>query len=384
MSVVTLGAKFVFDVPQPSLGSDDAQRLDDLFRLYESENERQLGYPCSAMFDYTPLYRFLSFPLNNVGDPFKSSNTSLQTHDLEREVLAVFAQLAHAPVDSYWGYVTSGGTEGNMHGISLARELHPEGVVYHSEDTHYSVTKILRALRVPNIAVQSRPDGSMNLEHLSESIQRHRNRPQIILANIGTTMKGAVDDLPGIREIVKHHAAGEFYIHADAALSGMILPFLDAPPPWDFSAGVDSISISGHKMIGSPFPCGVALARKANVDRIARRIEYTGSLDTTVSGSRNAFAPMFLWYALKTIGVEGFRARVRECMEVAEYACNRLVTAGRNAWRHTYSNTVVFTRPPLAIIQKWQLAVKGEIAHLVTMPHVTRRHIDDLVADLME
>ena len=43
----------------------------------------------------------------------------------------------------------------------------------------------------------------------------------------------------------------------------MILPFVDDPPPWNFAAGIDSIAISGHKMIGSPLPCGVALARKA-------------------------------------------------------------------------------------------------------------------------
>jgi len=40
----------------------------------------------------------------------------------------------------------------------------------------------------------------------------------------------------------------------------MILPFVPHPQPWDFRAGIDSISISGHKMIGAPLPCGVVLA----------------------------------------------------------------------------------------------------------------------------
>ncbi|MFO0808848.1 MAG: histidine decarboxylase [Gemmataceae bacterium] len=366
----------------PSLSQADRKRLDDLYDICRTETSRFIGYPCSADFDYTPLYRFLRFPLNNVGDPYLPSNYHVNTHELEREVLATFMRLTHAPADGTWGYVNGGGTEGNMYGIFLARELYPQGIVYHSEDTHYSVNKTLRALHVRNIMIRSQADGSMNLDDLEETVRIHRDVPPIVFANVGTTMKGAVDDIAGVHAIMKRFALHEYYVHSDAALSGMILPFVDAAPPWDFRAPVDSISISGHKMIGSPFPCGVALARKANVDRIARRVEYIGSLDTTLSGSRNALAPMFLWYAFQTVGVDGFRRRVRGCFELADYALERLNAVGRNAWRHPYSNTVVFNRPSEAIVSKWQLAVKGDIAHLITMPHVTRDHIDRLIADL--
>lgn len=367
----------------PPLAEADRKRLDDLYHSLQVENGRILGYPCNGAFDYSPLYRFLAFPANNVGDPYLPSNYHLNTHELERELIATFATLTHAP-EAHWGYVTSGGTEGNMYGIFLARELYPEGIVYHSEDTHYSVNKILRALHVRNIMIRSRPDGTIDLEDLEETIRIHRDVPPLIFANVGTTMKGAVDDLAGIHRILKRRAIQSYYIHADAALSGMILPFVDGAPPWDFQAPVDSISISGHKMIGCPFPCGVALARKANVERIARRVEYIGSLDTTIAGSRNAFAPLFLWYALKTVGLDGYRRRVRECFGVADYAVGRLTAAGCHAWRHPYSNTVVFDRPAEAVVRKWQLAVNDGIAHLIAMPHVTRAHVDQLVVDLRE
>ena len=61
-------------------------------------------------------------------------------------------QLTEGPAASTWGYCTNGGTEGNMYGLFLARELHPEGLVYYSEDTHYSVNKILRCLHLTRIA----------------------------------------------------------------------------------------------------------------------------------------------------------------------------------------------------------------------------------------
>jgi histidine decarboxylase len=315
------------------LSAEDRQRLDDLYAMIRREAKTFVGYPCTALFDYSPLYRFLSYPVNNVGDPFVPSNFHLNTHPFEREVLGIFQQLTRAPADSFWGYVTSGGTEGNMYGIFLARELYPDGLVYFSEDTHYSVTKILRCLRVRNVMIKSEPDGRIDLEDLRETIKIHRDVPPIVFANVGTTMTGAVDDLEGICGILHDLAIPQHYIHADAALSGMILPFVEDPQPWDFRAGIDSISISGHKMIGSPIPCGVAVADKRNVDRIARRIEYVGTLDTTIAGSRNAV-------------------------------------------------TVVFARPSAELVSMWLLAVQREVAHAITMPHVTRELIDRLVDDI--
>lgn len=41
----------------------------------------------------------------------------------------------------YWGYTTTCGTEGNQLGILYGREKLPEGILYCSKDTHYSVPK---------------------------------------------------------------------------------------------------------------------------------------------------------------------------------------------------------------------------------------------------
>lgn len=364
------------------LSAADCRRLDELDDRLAELNGTFIGYPCSGVFDYSPLFRFLRYPFNNVGDPFVTSNYQLNTHDFEREVVEIFARLTRAPADSSWGYVTGGGTEGNMYGIFLGRELHPDGVVYYSEDTHYSVNKILRCLHVRNIMIKSDPQGRIDLEDLRETIRIHRDVPPIIFANVGTTVKGAVDDLVGIKKILHDLAISQYYLHVDAALSGMILPFVEHPQPWNFADGAHSISISGHKMIGAPTPCGVVLAKKKNVERIARQIEYVGTLDTTIPGSRNAFAPLMLWYAFHTVGEDGIRSSVKKCLEMADYAISRFAEIGRTAWRHPNSVTVVFNRPSMNIIKKWQLAVQDSAAHIITMPHVTREQIDRFVADL--
>ncbi len=365
------------------LAADDQSRLDDLFTHFKEQRPRSIGYPCNQEFDYHELFRFLEFSINNVGDPFSGSNYRLNTHDFEREVVAAFARYTQAPEGDWWGYVTNGGTEGNMYGLYVARELHPQGMVYFSEDTHYSVAKILRLQHTRSIMIKSQENGQLDYDDLRETLRIHRDVPPIIFANIGTTMKGAVDDLAVIRAMLDDLAIAESYIHADAALSGMILPFVEKPGPWCFADGADSMSISGHKLLGCPLPCGIALAKKRNVDRIARNVEYVGALDTTISGSRNAFTPLMLWHRLRTLGDDGIRDIVRRSLSLAAYAVEKLQAADIQAWRHDENSvTVTFPRPPDIVMKKWIIAPKKKIAHIITLPPMNEVVVDEFVNDM--
>jgi len=364
------------------LSAQDRYRLDELYQKIKEQYHYFVGYPCTGDFDYSELYRFLKFPLNNVGDPFLPGSYRVSTRNIECEVLDWFAALNHTQPDEYWGYVTNGGSEGNMYGLYLARELLPDGVVYYSQDTHYSVSKSMRVLRMQHIMIRSLPNGEIDYDDLRETIRIHREVPPIIFANIGTTMKEGIDDVGRIREILDEFALPSYYIHCDAALCGMTLPFIEGAPVFDFRAGIDSLAISGHKFIGSPIPCGVVLARKRNVDRIARSIEYVGTLDTTLSGSRNAITPLILWYAIKTLGLEGFRGMIRHSLEMAEYTINELGKHGIHSWRNKYAITVVLPKVPPSVTAKWQIAVHKDHAHVILMPHITRGQVDELVADI--
>ena len=232
--------------------------------------------------------------------------------------------------------------------------------------------------------IKSQDNGEVDYDDLRETIRINRDVPVIFMANIGTTMKGAVDDVSKVRAILDDLAVTDHYFHADAALSGMILPFVDEPQPYGFDAGFDSVAISGHKMIGSPLPCGVALTKAEYVSRIARSIEYVGVLDTTLTGSRNALTPLMIWYALRQHGLDGFREIVAECLAVAEYAVARFNDSGIPAWRNRNSVTVVFPKPSDELVRKWQLAPYEDIAHLIAMPHVTRETIDAVVDDCLK
>ena len=364
------------------LDKDDAKVLEKFKQEILKAQNSFLGYPCSTAFDYRPLFEFLNHPLNNIGDPFRDSSYRINSHHFEIDVLERYAKLFHSTSQQVWGYVTNGGTEGNMYGIYLARETFPDGVVYYSEDTHYSVAKILRILHARNIMIKSQPNGEMDYDDLRETLRIYRDVPPIIFANIGTTMKGAIDNIDVIRNTLSDLAIHHYYIHADAALSGMILPFVDDPQPFDFAAGIDSISVSGHKMIGSPIPCGVVLAKKNHVDRIARSVEYIGTLDTTLSGSRNGITPLFLWYAFHTKGINGLKTIIQQCLNHADYAIEKLAEIDIKAWRNKNSITVVFRRLTPELETDWQLAVENDNAHIIIMPQVTKERIDHFVMDI--
>lgn len=362
------------------------ENLENFVPLYAELNSystQMLGYPSTRLVDFTPLYKFLDLSINNIGDPFSLSGSyKINTHEIERNVIVWFSDILRADQTNTWGYVTNGGTEGNMYGIYLARELFPEGIVYYSEDTHYSVSKILQITKARSIMIKSRQDGEIDYDDLAASIAIHRDKPPIIFANIGTTMRGAIDNIDAIKTILKDNAISHYYIHADAALSGMILPFALDPQPFDFASGIDSISISGHKFPGCPIPCGVVLAKQELVNRVARSVEYIGTNDTTISGSRNGITPLFLWHIISTLKKSGFTEIVSTSLQTADYAVNRMNENGIEAWRHKNSVTVVFPAIKKEVLEKWQIALQGGEAHLITMPHITTNCIDSFMKDL--
>lgn len=106
--------------------------------------------------------------------------------------------------------------------------------------------------------------GEINYDLLREALKKNVGRAAVLNVNIGTTVKGAVDDLDRILDILKETGYTEenFFIHCDGALFGMMMPFLryDAPQV-TFRKPIGSVSVSGHKFVGAPVPCGVVITR---------------------------------------------------------------------------------------------------------------------------
>ena len=99
------------------------------------------------------------------------------------------------------------------------------GVLYASKETHYSVFKAGKMYRMPTEPINTLQTGEIDYEHFRQRLRANRSKPAIVNVNIGTTVKGAVDDLDKILEVLTDEGYKEdsFYIHCDGALFGLMV-----------------------------------------------------------------------------------------------------------------------------------------------------------------
>lgn len=335
-----------------------------------------LGYPCNTSYDYSDITHIFNLHINNIGCPYSSSTYKANTKEIEIDVLNYFADLWSFDKDKIWGYISNGGTEGNLQGLFIGRESLNDPIFYTSEDSHYSIFKIAKILKLNLCIIKTNSNGEMDYNDLENKIVINKDKPILINVNLGTTMKGAIDN-PGeiYRIIQKNNMENKYYMHADGALMGFVLPFLEKDIY--FKKHIHSISISGHKWLGIPFPCGIFLMEKHFLSFIQNSVEYIGSNDCMISGSRNGHSPVFLKHIITTKTHDDFSKDIDECIKLADY----LVSNIKGAWRNHNSITVVFSKPSQDIIDKWQLATSNDISHVVVMQHVNKEKLDKFIYD---
>ncbi|XP_002976233.2 serine decarboxylase 1 [Selaginella moellendorffii] len=371
-------------------GDKDVYMAGVLARYRKTLVERtkyHLGYPYNLDFDYGALSQLQHFSINNLGDPFIESNYGVHSRQFEVGVLDWFARLWELEKNEYWGYITNCGTEGNLHGLLVGREVFPDGILYASKDSHYSVFKAGRMYRMEVVKVDTLLSGEIDCADFQRRLLENQDKPAIVNVNIGTTVKGAVDDLDGVIKTLEDcgFSQDRFYIHCDGALFGLMMPFVKRAPKVSFKKPIGSVSVSGHKFVGCPMPCGIQITRIEHINTLSRNVEYLASRDATIMGSRNGHAPLFLWYTLNRKGYRGFKKEVEKCLANAHYLAGCLRESGFGAMLNELSSTVVFERPQdEAFVRKWQLACQGKIAHAVVMPSVTVDKLKVFLKELIE
>jgi histidine decarboxylase len=353
----------------------------------QAAHENHLGYPYNLYFDPQVPAELGGYLINNLGDPYAGSHYASEVCGEERAAITWLMRLwgCHE-LNDFWGSIGASGTEGNLWGIYLGREMLPEAVLLYSSDAHYSIPKSARILRIPAIEVKSEVNGEISITDFSEQLAVLNGRPVIVALTCGTTMKGAHDDITGVLSALAlaGYESDRRYVHLDGALNAMVVPFLqDAPTRIlpSFETEIDSISTSGHKMIGTPMPCGALICRKQHSERIASAIAYLRSNDTTLMGSRNGHAVLAVWARLLGHGYGGYARDALRCVSVAQELAGKLRLLGVKALHNSHSLTVVFPEPSEQIVKTYQLACNKGQAHVVVMPSVTQELLDRFVAD---
>jgi histidine decarboxylase len=126
--------------------------------------------------------------------------------------------------------------------------------------------QILRdLLGLETVMVETLPDGGMDPDHLTYQLAENADFPALLVATVGTTFKGAIDNVSNIRDRLTGH---ESYLHVDAALFGGYLPFTRHAAQVSYlasngaaSSRYDSIAVSCHKFFGFPSPAGLFITK---------------------------------------------------------------------------------------------------------------------------
>lgn len=202
---------------------------------------------------------------------------------------------------SIGGTFTSGGNEANFSGIALALCHHfphaiAEGIhsigaqptLYASSESHHSLDKSAGLLGLGRNALRRIPvndDAQLDATELNNAIQADKaagRKPFCVVATIGTTNSGAIDNLTHLSYICQEH---ELWLHIDGAYGASAI-FSDRYR--ELVSGIeraDSITIDPHKWLAMPFSAGVILTNKAHL------LEQTFGVDTPYMPKAQAAKP---------------------------------------------------------------------------------------------
>ena len=368
---------------------EDAIKFVDEYLDYRN---RMFGYPANMIkrSGITEYLRFLEskmYLINNCGDPNEIGNYKMDSKKIELMIIDMIKENLKLPKEEYFGYITSGGTEGNFWGIREGFSKFKDGVLYYSEEAHYSVEKFVKfdnVSKLDNCKISSTSSGKIDTEKLIKEIRENwysKNKPAILVLTWGTTKTGEKDDIKIIQEILKKEKI-PYYLHIDAALYGGIPNNQDnAPIISNLNIDFDSIAISLHKYIGSPKVNGIIIAKKKTNRKY---IDYIGQEDTTYLGSRDSLN-FSVYQQIKELF---YRSKNNEYMENIEYMEELLKRMNIAYSKCEDGNIFVLDKVSDKLCEKYQLSSfeknGKEYIHIVIFPYQKKEYIERLVKEIYD
>jgi len=142
------------------------------------------------------------------------------TTEMEMEVVELLLKMVGYKTG--WGHLTSGGSLANMEALWAARDYYKKGTVYFSEVSHYSWKRICKILNIDSFKeITVDKNFRMDCDKLEDELER--NEAMMVMANLGSTGTGSIDDIEKILELKKKY---NFHLHIDAAYGGFFRAIL--------------------------------------------------------------------------------------------------------------------------------------------------------------
>lgn len=269
-------------------------------------------------------------------------------NEIEQRVVKWGAEFIGYDHDDVAGVLVGGGSEANLAGLTVARNLmfeklnvrktglfgHAPFIVYGSEQTHGCVDKSLEQLGIGTDNYRKIPthdDYTINLDALREQIAKDKVdglNPFCIIGNAGTVNTGAIDDLDALADIAEESG---FWFHVDGAYGGLVASLDSHKAMYKGIERADSVVIDFHKWLYQPYEAGCVMFKGSweSLNRsYYKRASYL-ALDKEEEGridlnehyfqlSRNSKA-FKVWMSFKAYGAEAFRKMITKDIDLTKY-----------------------------------------------------------------
>ena len=341
-----------------------------------------LGSMCTVP---QPIARevYMQFLETNLGDPELCPGTK----EIESRYITFISQLLHAPKTSA-GQIVSGGTEGNITAMWIAKQLSGKKEILLPTSAHFSFQKIASLMGMKLIEIPVTKEYVMDVAELKKKIH---TTTAAVVGLAGSTELGTIDPIPELSEICTDE---HIFFHVDAAFGGFVIPFLKElqykVTDFDFQLkGVSTISIDSHKMGYAAIPLGTLVVRKKQwLETISVDSPYISSeKQAGILGTRSG-APVAAAYAVaRFLGHEGYKQMVQSCMEVTQYTERRIRELGLPLVMKPTMNVIgVKLKKPGHVVDRlskkgWRVNKVERLSciRLVLMPQITKQIIDEFI-----
>ena len=326
---------------------------------------------------------YMKFLETNLGDPELFPGSS----EIESKLISFISSLLNAPKNSA-GQIVSGGTEGNITAMWLAKRLTGKKEIIIPKSAHFSFQKIASIMGIKLVFMPLNKYYYMDITKIKDKIT---GNTAAVLGIAGSTELGTIDPIPELSEICLDE---NIFFHVDAAFGGFIIPFLKElnydVPDFDFRLeGVSTISIDAHKMGYSAIPLGTLIIRDEKwLDEISVESLCIGSRrQSGIMGTRSG-GPVAAAYAVtRYLGRDGYKKVVENCMNITRYAEEKITEIGLNLVTKPTMNVLGVKLKKLSEVANklseygWKV---NKIDHLsciriVIMPQITKKIIDEFI-----
>lgn len=281
-----------------------------------------------------------------LGAQCMSWQTSPAATELEQVVMDWLRQMVGLPA-SFTGVIQDTASTATLVALISARDRAGPPLdrltVYTSAEAHSSVAKGVRLAGYREAHLRLVPVDSrfaMRPEALAERLaadQAAGLRPAAIVATVGTTASTGLDPLSPIADLAERHGA---WLHVDAAYAGSAAILPEIRGILDGVERADSFLMNPHKWLAVHFDCTAYFVRDvpALLRSFSASPEYLRTThDASVANFRDwgiqlgrRFRALKLWFVIRSHGVAGLQAMIREHLAMARGFADRM--AGAAEW----------------------------------------------------